>query len=44
MNYYMLLDRLMLDCKYYIDTGIKTQLWAGNEIDQIKEIFEHTKK
>ena len=38
MKYYMLLDRLKSDCKYYIDTGIKTQLWAGNEIDQIKEM------
>ena len=38
MNYYMLLGRLQSDCKYYIDTGIKTQLWAGNEIDQIKEM------
>lgn len=44
MNYYMLLDRLRSDCQYYIDTGIKTQLWAGNEIDQIKEMVSIYKR
>lgn len=49
---YMMLDRLKMDCNYYLGNGNrnKKRLWAGNEEDQINEMkkiynsFEDNKK
>lgn len=37
---YMMLDRLKMDCNYYLGNGNrnKNRLWAGNEEDQINEM------
>lgn len=36
VNKYMLLDRLVSDCKYYIGNGNRSsRLWAGSESEQI---------
>ena len=38
---YMMLSRLKLDCDYYLNHGkcSANQLWARNEVDQIKNMF-----
>ena len=37
---YMMLDRLRQDCEYYLGYGNRnaSQLWAGNEKDQIENM------
>lgn len=37
---YQMLDRLRLDCEYYLNNGHRDKkcLWAGNEIDHIQEM------
>ena len=37
---YMMLSRLQMDCDYYLGNGQRHEkhLWAGNPIDQIKEM------
>ncbi len=37
---YMMLDRLRVDCEYYLGNGnrYKKHLWAGDEEEQIKEM------
>lgn len=37
---YMMLDRLRMDCEYYLGNGNRyaKHLWAGNEKDQIEEM------
>lgn len=37
---YMMLDRLRMDCKYYLGNGGRNpdSLWAGNEKDQIENM------
>lgn len=42
---YMLLNRLQLDCDYYLGNGDRCtrQLWAGNEqaqIDKMRELWD----
>lgn len=39
---YMLLDRLVADCKYFLGNGncCKKYLWAGNIKEQSKKMFE----
>ena len=39
---YMMLSRLQMDCEYYLNFGNKNEknLWALNEIKQIKKMFE----
>lgn len=39
---YMLLSRLQADCEYYLGCGnrLAACLWAGNEKDQIKLMFQ----
>jgi len=37
---YQMLSRLQMDCEYYLGNGGRydPQLWAGNPVDQIKEM------
>lgn len=39
---YMMLDRLKMDCKYYLGYGNKSKnvLWAGDEKEQIEAMKE----
>jgi len=38
---YSMLSRLQMDCDYYLGNGggCEKHLWAGNAIDQIKEMY-----